>query len=152
MQSAWRWVMGTAATASMVLACDSGFDVENGRPRVTWVAVEPLDDGSAALTLWVKDAEGDAVDARITWSGNGQSGELVLAPGSAPLSGLPTLRGLDDDGQPSRVTWDLDGVPAGTVTLSITVDDRPFKGDAGDIYVSEPIDPRVGGGPVTLTR
>ncbi len=152
MRSARRWLVVTAATASMVVACDSGFDVENGRPRVTWIAVEPFDDDGAALTLWVKDAEGDAVDARITWSGNGSSGELALMAGSPPLSGLPTLRGLEADGQPSRVTWDLSGVPAGTVTLSITVDDRPFTGDAGDTYVSEPIDPRVGGGPIQLTR
>ncbi len=152
MRSARRWLVVTAATSSMAVACDGGFDVENGRPRVTWVAVEPLDDDSAALTLWVKDAEGEAVDATITWSANGQSGALVLVPGSAPLSGLPTVRGLDDDGQASRVTWDLSGVPAGAVTLSITVDDRPFTGDAGDLYVSEPIDPRVGGGPVALTR
>lgn len=153
------WVSGplagvcTIVLAGFAGACDSGFSVENGRPRVTWVAVDTIDQGQAALTIWVQDPEGDAVDATITWTAGGQSGDLVLAPGSAPLRGLPTQLGLDDEeGQPHRVIWDLDGVPTGAATFAITVDDRPHAGDAGDVYRTEGLDPRLGGGPIGATR
>ncbi len=141
------------ALASLASACDSSFSVENGRPRVAWVAVETVDDSQAALTIWLQDPEGDAVDATITWTVGGESGPLVLAPGSPPLSGLPTQLGLnDDDGQPHRVIWDLAGVPAGAAVFAITVDDRPHAGDDGDTYRTEGLDPRVGGGPVGAAR
>lgn len=130
-------------------ACDSGLDVQNGRPRVTWAAVEVLDEGRAYLTLWLQDPEGDAVDARVTWSAGGSSGELALAPGSAPLLGLPTQLGIaTTSGQAHRVVWDIGAVPAGAATLTIEVDDRPHAGDEGDAYRVEGLDPRVGGGPI----
>lgn len=136
------------------VACDGGFALENGLPRVTWVAVEPVAADRAALTLWVKDAEGDAVDVAITWSAGGQSGPLVLAPGSAPLVGLPTQLGLtDDDGQAHRVLWDLTGVPEGAATFALVVDDRPHAGSDGDVYrTDDGLDPRAGGGPVAASR
>jgi len=146
---------GVAAVAwfSLVSACDGGFALQNGRPQVTWVAVEPIDDGHAALTIWLRDPEGDAVDARVTWTVSGASEVVALAPGSPPLSGLPTQLGLNDDsGQPHRVIWDLTGVPAGAATFTIAVDDRPHAGDDGDTYRTEPLDPRVGGGPIATTR
>jgi len=142
-----------AAIAGVFGACDSGYNIQNGRPRVTWVAVEAIDDGHAAVTLWLQDPEGDAVDTTITWSVGGQSGAFVPAAGSAPLSGLPTQLGLnDDDGQPHRVIWDLAGVPAGAASLTIVVDDRPHAGDDGDTYRVDGLDPRVGGGPIAAVR
>lgn len=143
-----RWAL--AALAAFGLACDDGPDLSNRAPVVTQVALEALDEGRAALTLWVKDAEGDAVDVAITWSAGGQSGALVLAPGSAPLVGVPTELALGEAlGQAHRVLWDLAGVPEGAATFALTVDDRPHSGADGDTYrTSEGIDPRVGGGPV----
>lgn len=143
-----------AVLASGWVACDDGPDLSNRPPVVTQVALEALDEGRAALTLWVKDVEGDAVDVTVTWSAGGQSGSLVLAPGSAPLLGVPTELALGEVlGQPHRVLWDLSGVAEGAATLALTVDDRPHAGSDGDTYrTSEGIDPRVGGGPVAAVR
>lgn len=143
----------TALAAGWV-ACDDGPDLSNRPPVVTQVALEALDEGRAALTLWVKDVEGDAVDVAITWSAGGQSGPLVLAPGSAPLSGVPTELALGEAlGQPHTVLWDLSGVPEGAATFVLTADDRPHAGSDGDTYrTSEGIDPRAGGGPVPAVK
>jgi len=139
--------------AGVGAACDGAFTLENGQPRVTWVALEPLDGERAALTLWVEDAEGDAVDVAISWMVGAETGPLVLARGSAPLLGLPTQLGLNSDGgQPHRVLWDLSGVPQGPAVLLLQVDDRPHAGSAGDVYRTEAIDPRLGGGPVAAVR
>lgn len=134
-------------------ACEGGFEVENGRPRVTWVALEALPGERAALTLWLQDPEGDAVDVTASWQLGAEGGAVALAPGSPPLTGLPTQLGLGTvSGQPHRVVWDLGGVPAGAVTLTIRVDDRPHTGDDGDAYRVEGVDPRQGGGPLAATR
>jgi hypothetical protein len=130
------------------VGCDGGFVVENGLPRVTWLAVEPISAERAALTLWVQDPDGDAVDVAITWAAAGATGDLELAPGSPPLLGLPTQLGLgSEDGQAHRVIWNLAGVPDGALTLTLRLDDRPHKGSDGDLYRAQGIDPRVGGGP-----
>jgi len=94
------------------------------------------------------------VDVAITWSVGGQSGVLALAPGSAPLLGVPTERALGEPlGQAHSVLWDLSGVPEGAATFVLTVDDRPHAGSDGDAYrTSEGLDPRVGGGPVAASR
>ena len=129
--------------------CGDGVALKNGRPRVTWVAVEALASERAALTMWVQDPEGDAVDVGLGWGAGNAGGEVALAPGSAPLLGLPTQAGLNDEhGTPHRVTWDLTGVPAGQVELSIDVDDRPFDDDPGDTY-RVTLDPRTTSGPLT---
>lgn len=139
-------VLGVLALGAS--ACGDGVALKNGPPRVTWVAVEALAGDRAALTLWVQDPEGDAVDVGISWSGGGAGGEIALAPGSAPLLGLPTQAGLnDDEGAPHRVTWDLTGVPEGAIELSIDTDDRPYDDDAGDTW-RVTLDPRTTVGPL----
>ena len=151
--TAWR--VGVMMTVALTLAgaCDGGFVMRNGLPRVTWVALEALDGDRAALTLWLQDADGDAVDVKASWSVGGESGEVTLLPGSAPLVGLPTERGIgSEEGQPHRVIWDLGDVPDGAVTLTFVVDDRPYKGDDGDVYTANGLDPRVGGGPLEAVR
>ena len=86
---------GVAAAISLaMLGCSDTIDLDNGRPRVTWVAIEAIDADQAALTLWVQDVEGDAVDIDARWTSGGESGPVVLRPGSAPLSGLPTQLNL----------------------------------------------------------
>ncbi len=149
----WSWWLGAMVAGIGASACDGGFDVENGRPRVSWVALESLAGERAALTLWVQDAEGDPVDVTASWQRGSESGAVALAAGSPPLIGLPTQLGLGTvNGQPHRVVWDLGGVPAGAVTLTIRVDDRPHAGDDGDAYRVEGVDPRQGGGPLAATR
>jgi hypothetical protein len=149
----WWCSLGSMLAVAAVAGCDGGFEVENGRPRVTWVALEALGAERSALTLWLQDPEGDAVDVAARWSLGAQSGALTLAPGSAPLAGLPTQLGIGTvNGQSHRVIWDLAGVPAGALTLVLTVDDRPHAGDAGDSYRIEGIDPRESGGPFAATR
>jgi hypothetical protein len=132
----------------MTPACENGVTLENGRPRVTWVASDPADD-TAALTFWVADPEGDAVDVTIVWVQGDVETPLVLAPASPPLIGLPTFLGLNDEsGQAHRVIWNLDGVPEGSVDLLITVDDRPREGDEGDTYRVEGLEPRATNAPI----
>lgn len=132
-------------------ACDGDIVLENARPAVTWVEVAPLDASKTSLMLWVKDAEGEAVDVEIVWSAGAAGDFIALAAGSAPLSGLPTELGLNtEEGQLHQVTWDLEAVPTGEVTLTFTVDDRPYEGAAGDTY-QVTLDPRVATGPVAAT-
>lgn len=142
----------TLSAPLFAVACESDLTLENARPAVTWVEATPIDTGRSALSLWVKDAEGEAVDVEITWAAGGQGAELVLAPGSAPLFGLPTELGLNTaEGQLHRVTWDLTGVPSGALTLTLTVDDDPYEAPAGDTYTVT-LDPRAATGPVAATR
>lgn len=134
------------------VACESDLTLENARPAITWVEATPVDSTRAALSLWVKDAEGDAVDVAIRWSAGGEGGDLLLTAGSAPLLGLPTELGLGTaEGQLHRVGWDLTGVPAGALTLTLTVDDDPYEAPAGDTYTVV-LDPRTAAGPVPATR
>lgn len=146
-----RSVIAAILISSVALpACTDSYEVKNGRPRVTWAALEAIDEGEAALTLWLQDPDGDAVDVSITWTAGAAGGAFEPSPGSAPLSGLPTQLGLDDPaGQAHRVLWNIAAVPAGPVTLTLVVDDRPHAGDDGDAYRVEGLDPRLGGGPVT---
>jgi hypothetical protein len=131
-----------------LFSCDGGVVLENGRPRITFVASAPVD-GRASLTLWVADPEGDAVDVTLAWSQGTQSGPVVLAPASPPRLGLPTELGLNDDaGQPHRLLWLLDEVPEGPLELELTVDDRPHAGDAGDSYRVTGLDPRAQVAPI----
>lgn len=133
-------------------ACESDLTLENARPAVTWVEATPIDASRTALSLWLKDAEGEAVDVEVIWSAGGQGAELALAPGSAPLLGLPTELGLGTaEGQHHRVTWDLTGVPTGAVTLTFTVDDDPYEAPAGDTYTVI-LDPRSATGPLAASR
>lgn len=142
----------TVGAPLSLVACESDLTLENARPALTWVEATPLDIASASLSLWVKDAEGEAVDVAIRWSAGGAGGDLVLAPGSAPLLGLPTELGLNTaEGQLHRVTWDLTGVPSGELTLTLTVDDDPYESPAGDTFTVV-LDPRTGTGPVPATR
>jgi len=148
-----RMIPACIAAVLIVGACDSDLVLKNGRPRVTWVETTPIDATTTALTLWVKDAEGDAVDVAIRWELGGQSGDLVLAPGSAPLKGLPTELGLNTaEGQVHRVRWNISEVPAGALTLLLTVDDRPYEGDDGDTYRVTGLDPRAEAGPLPALR
>lgn len=141
-----------AAAPLSLVACESDLTLEDARPAVTWVEATPLDTTRTALSLWVKDAEGEAVDVAIVWSAGGAAGDLVLAPGSAPLLGLPTELGLGTaEGQLHRITWDLTGVPDGALTLTLTVDDDPYEAPAGDTYTVV-LDPRDAAGPVLATR
>jgi len=141
--------------------CDDELALRNGRPRVTWVALERVPDGDpvcpfrscSRVTLWVADIEGDAVDVAARWTAGATSGELTLAPGSYPLSGLMTRTEIANaNGVPHMVLWDLAGVPAGTVTLELTVDDRPYDGAAGDTYTTPQVDPQLDVSPVELHR
>lgn len=155
-----RWLsllLAGAATAS-ASACTNTIALDNARPRVTWVAIEgPSDAGLggdvARVTMWIADVEGNAVDVTARWTAGGESGTVVLAPGSYPLSGLPTIMAIDDPtGQPHPFDWDLTAVPDGAVTLELEVDDTPHDGKGGDVYKATAIDPRAGTSPVTLTR
>lgn len=133
--------------------CDDSLDLANSRPRVVQAQVAPGAENEATLTLWIADAEGEPVDVAISWSAGSQTGEVLLAAGSAPLVGLPTELGLNSAlGQEHAVTWDLDGVPSGAVALILTVDDRPFDTSAGDTYRVEGLDPRVGSGPIAAVK
>jgi hypothetical protein len=145
--------LSALALSTVALGCDGDLVLKNGRPSVTWVETTPIDANTSALTLWVKDAEGDAVDVTARWEVGSQSGDLVLAPGSAPLTALPTELGLTlEEGQIHRVQWDLTGVPAGALTLVLTVDDRPYKGDDGDTFRVTDLDPRADSGPLPALR
>lgn len=144
-----------------VTGCDSEIALKNARPRVTWVAVERVPDGDpscpfrscARLTMWLADVEGDAVDVEARWTGGGASGDVALAPGSYPLTGLMTRTAIaDDNGVPHMVLWDLADVPAGEVALELTVDDRPYDDARGDTYTTPAIDPDVGASPVQAQR
>ena len=146
-------VSGWLVAAALVGACGDEVVVKNGQPRVTWVALEALGEDRAALTLWVQDAEGDAVDVVIRWRVGGEEGPVVLAAGSPPLMGLPTELGIGDDaGQAHRVVWNLGEVPPGNAELTLQVDDRPHQGGDGDTYRVDGLDPRVGGGPAAASR
>ncbi len=134
--------------------CSTDLKIDNARPRVTWVAVEAAEPGTAALTLWVQDLEGDSVDLQANWlAADGTRGEVELAPTSYGFIGVVTR---DDFGDPHgaehRVFWDLARVPAGTVTLEFEVDDRPFDSDPGDTYTSDAFDPRAGMLPPTAAH
>jgi hypothetical protein len=140
--------------SALVLAvgCDGDIALENSRPAVTWVEVAPLPGDQCALTFWIKDAEGEAVDVEVIWSAGADGDLIALAPGSAPLWGLPTELGLNtDEGQVHRVIWDLEGVPDGEVSLKLTVDDRPYEAPAGETFTVT-LDPRMALGPVAATR
>lgn len=151
-----RFLAPTSALAALSFAasaCDGDLALKNARPRVTWVEVTPLDSGRAALTFWLQDPEGDAVDVAIRWEQGGASGAVSLAPGSPPLSGLPTELGLNTaNGQVHRVFWALGEVPAGALELVFQVDDRPYEGDDGDTYRVSGVDPRASVGPVPAVR
>ena len=138
---------------TFVVGCDGELVLKNGRPSVTWVETTPIDATTSALTLWVKDAEGEAVDVAIRWELGSQSGDIVLAPASPPLTGLPTELGLTlDEGQIHRIQWDLRDVPTGALTLVLTVDDRPYKGNDGDTFRVTDLDPRADSGPLPALR
>ena len=65
---------------------------------------------------------------------------------------MPTELGLNtSQGQLHRVTWDISDVPQGSLTLTFTVDDRPYEGPAGDTYTVT-LDPRTATGPLPATR
>lgn len=114
-------------------ACDSALDLQNAVPRVTWVAVEPVDGALSHVHVWLSDAEGDSVDLEASWvDATGAATQLTLAPGSYGLVGLPTRAALfDPAGQPHLVLWDTSAVPAGPVRLRFTPDDQPRAADAG---------------------
>ncbi len=150
-----------ALLAMSTVACDTAIELKNARPRVTWVSIEAVPEGDATcpfrtcarLTLWVADVEGDAVDVTSRWVAGAESGELALVPGSYPLTGLPTRSAEDrTNGEPHMVLWDLADVPAGTVTLALTTDDRPYDGSKGDTYTTPAIDPRTDVSPVEAAR
>lgn len=145
-----------AALAGLTLGavgCDDAIDLTNARPRVVQVAVAPAVGDTTTLTLWVADAEGEPVDVDLTWSAGGSTGEVLLAPGSAPLLGLPTELGLNASlGQEHAITWDLSGVPSGAVTLILNVDDRPFDDTDGDSYRVDGLDPRAGSAPIAAIK
>ncbi|MFO0749371.1 MAG: hypothetical protein U1F43_27445 [Myxococcota bacterium] len=147
--------MVAAAVATLSSgACTNTITLENARPRVTWIAVAAPEDGDVArVTLWIADIEGNAVDVTATWSAGAESGDVVLAPGSYPLVGLPTREGVNDpNGVPHSILWDLSDVPDGAVELELEVDDTPHDKKAGDVY-KVTLDPRSGTDePVTLTR
>jgi len=146
-------LLSALTLSTFAIACDGDLALKNGRPSVTWVETTPIDSNTSALTLWVKDAEGEAVDVAIRWEAGSQSGDLVLAPGSAPLTALPTELGLTlEEGQIHRIQWDLTDVPAGALTLVLTVDDRPYEGDDGDTYRVTDLDPRADSGPLPALR
>lgn len=140
--------------AAWLGACSADLKIDNARPRVTWVAVEEAEPGTAALTLWVQDLEGDSVDLQANWlAADGTRGEVELAPTSYGFIGVVTRDAFGDPhGAEHRVFWDLARVPAGTVTLELEVDDRPFDSDPGDTYTTDAFDPRAGMLPPTAAH
>ena len=146
------WGLGGAVLA-LGAGCDDGIDLANARPRVVQVGAAPGSENEATLTLWVADGEGEPVDVTLSWVSGAASGDVLLATGSAPLLGLPTELGINASlGQEHAVTWDLDGVPSGAVTLLVTVDDRPFDDAEGDTYRVEGLDPRTGSAPIAAIK
>lgn len=151
----------TALGAIALIGCDSEIALKNARPRITWVAVERVPDGDAScpfrscarLTLWVADVEGDAVDVEARWTAGSDSGEVALAPGSYPLTGLMTRTAIGDvNGVPHMVLWDLADVPTGEVALELTTDDRPYDGARGDSYTTPSFDAHGDVSPVAAQR
>lgn len=149
------------AAATLVGACTDAVSLRNARPRITWLAIDPVAAGDprcpdsvcAAVTFWVADAEGEAVDVTAEWVAGGDRGALALAPGSHPLSAVPTRIGQADiRGVPHTIIWMLDEVPTGDVVLELSADDSPHKGDDGDVYATPPLDPAATVAPVTLQR
>ncbi len=105
--------------------CDEELVLANALPRVTWVDVAPAEDGVAAITVWVRDLEGDPVSLDVTWSApGGAPTPIAIAPGGHGLVGLTTLEGAGDpNGQPHLISWDVTAVPEGQVTLTFVADD-----------------------------
>jgi|GEM_PF-1423755 len=120
------------ASLASVAACDTPIDVSNAVPRVNWVAVEPVDDTTARVTVWISDVEGDSVDLEMSWVDvDGAVNPLVERPGSYGTVGLPTREALfDPNGQPHMILWDVTDV-FGTVRLRMTPDDQPFEDKKG---------------------
>lgn len=142
--TAWL-ILGAAALGNA--GCDETFTVADSRPSLTWVTVIPDAGGeSAALHFWIRDLEGDSVDITARWEADGgQSGEIFQVPPSSPLSGRPTRDALlDPDGEEQRISWDLEGVPAGEVRLVFTADDDPRDDLPPDAWRSPSFDPRQG--------
>jgi len=117
----------------------------NASPRATWLHVE-AHGGTAVVTFWVQDPEGDSVDIRAFWvNAAGQDGEVVLMPGDFPLQGRVTRDALlDPNGQEHRLRWDLSDVPEGELQLVFELNDKPMMRPWGDPYISPPFDPRQG--------
>lgn len=131
-----RAVAGLATLLVALLVapgCDSDLDLQNAVPRVTWVAVEPVDGALNRLYVWLSDAEGDSVDLEASWvDASGVATPITLAPGGYGLIGLPTRAALfDPAGQPHLVLWDISAIPSGSVRLRFSPDDRPREADAG---------------------
>ncbi|PIE19155.1 MAG: hypothetical protein CSA66_02985 [Proteobacteria bacterium] len=122
--------------AALGSGCAADIDIENARPRVTWVAVEPSASPTsepARVTVWVADLEGDSVDLAAEWVDDaGVAQPLAQRAGSYGLIGLTTRDALfSDDGQPHLVLWDVSAVPSGApVVLRFRPDDRPLDVDA----------------------
>ncbi|TNF27064.1 MAG: hypothetical protein EP329_20165 [Deltaproteobacteria bacterium] len=129
-----RGILGLATVALIpsAPACDTPITVSNAVPRVTWVAVEPVDATTARITVWISDVEGDSVDLAVGWVGSdGVETALVEQPGGYGTVGLPTREALfDDNGQPHAILWDTTDV-SGTVRLRMTPDDRPHEDGKG---------------------
>lgn len=129
-----RGIVGFAAIFAALFApgCDTAITLSNAVPRVTWVAVEPLGDSTARITVWISDVEGDSVDLDVSWVGaDGVATPITEEPGSYGTIGLPTREALfDPNGQPHQILWDTRDVPA-TGHLLMVPDDQPTEAKEG---------------------
>lgn len=127
--------------------CSSVMELDNGAPRVTWVAVSPRGVDRAVITVWLQDLEGDSVDLEIDWiDASGGVTPITPAVGSYGLSGLPTRDALfDPNGQPSQILWDTSGL-SGSGRLRLAPNDAPYAGGAGvgDTVETPPFELTVG--------
>lgn len=111
-----------------LVGCDPAVIVENAPPRVTWLAVQPAQDGVSVLTVWILDLEGDPVDLEMTWAEEGEidAQTMTFAEGGHGLVGLTTRDGrLHDNGQHHEFRWKVDDIPSDQqVQLTVAATDR----------------------------
>ena len=131
-------LLALALFCSALAGCDAAVTLENAPPRVTWVAVQPPQDGVSVLAIWLLDLEGDRVDLEMTWSGEGLDGDHAAVPASNGHGrvGLMTKQGRQAlNGQAHELAWNVDDVPVDQqVRLSFTPTDH--RGDTGETVIT----------------
>ena len=108
--------------------CDGTIRIQNAAPSVTWLAVQPPQQGVSRVTIWVSDLDGDSVDLEVTWRAEGESDDHIasFAPGGHGLVGLTTRDAIfDENGQGHELLWEMEDVPLDqSVRLTFTPNDR----------------------------
>jgi hypothetical protein len=137
----------TAPVVGASSACDDTIDIANAAPRLTWVLVAPVDEGTATLHFWVFDVEGDSVDVTARWvARDGRDGPVDQVAPAFPWTGRVTRDALlDPNGQEQRIAWDLAAIPSDIeVQLVFDIDDDPTDSRPADRWTSSFFDPRTG--------